>query len=693
MSLKPCKSLRRAAAACVALGLMSAALQGPASAAPYLGSFGLDEASIDRSIAPGDNFAGFVNGKWYASAKIPADRAWWGEMPRLMEAAAARVREIDETASRAPATPDQKKFGDYYATYLDEAAIEAKGTAPIAKDLALVAQVRTPRDLAQAIGRLDRIMAPPQFGQTQSSFPVTLSINIDPKDPTAYIAEIDQSGLGLPDRDYYTNPDPQVAQLRAAYRTYVVAMLHLGRWTDDPARADRIIALEGKIAAAQWDNASIRDRTKTFNPMSPAALAKAAPGFDWATYLTAAGVAGQHRLLIAEPSAMTGFAKLASSVPMETWRDYLALRVIGNAAPVLSKALVEADFAYHGTALSGIPEQRARWKLAVSFTNRAMGDAVGRVYAERWFSPGAKAAMLGMVAQLRTAMAARIDRLDWMAPQTKVRAKRKLANLLIEVGYPDHWRDYSALHIVRGDAYGNYTRAAAFEYDRWVAKLGHPVDRSEWGGTVTPQTVNAFNAGPMVKLVFPAAFLAPPIFDPEADPAVNYGAIGAVIGHEITHSFDDQGAKLDERGMLSDWWTPADVKAFEAATARLADQFSAYEPLPGLHVNGRLTLGETTADLGGLLVALDAYHASLGGKPAPVLNGWSGDQRFFMSAAQWERDVQRPEDLRDQVTNDPHPPSHYRTATVRNIDAWYDAFAVKPGEKLALPQDQRVRIW
>lgn len=671
--------------------LLSAVAFASPLAKPMFGAFGIDTSANDPTVAPGDDFPSFVSGKWYATAKIPPDRSWTGEILRIVEDTASKVHAIDEQAAAAPKNADERKVGDYYSSYLDEATIEAKGKAPILADLALVSRVTTKRDLAVTMAKLERSMAPQMFGATQSSFPVAPGVSIDSKKPTRYIAELDQGGLGLPDRDYYTNSDADVAKMRTAYRDYAITMFKLAGWTDDPARVDRLIALEGKIAAAHWKRADLRDITKTYNPMTEAQLTASAPGFDWDAYLTEAKMAGRP-LVIGEPSALAGFARLVPNTPIETWRDFLALRVIGNAAPMLSKAFVDADFAYHGKALSGTPELRVRWKRAVSFTNTALGDAVGKAYAAKYFPASSKAAMVTMVGQLRAAMAKRIDKLEWMAAPTKIRAKKKLANLLIQVGYPDHWRDYSTFSVIRGDAYGNYIRAATFEYDRWIAKLDQPVDRGEWSISATPQTVNAFNAGSQVKLVFPAAFLAPPEFDPNADPAVNYGGIGAIIGHEITHSFDDQGAKLDENGMLADWWTPGDVKSFEAATGRLAAQFDAYEPAPGLHVNGRLTLGETTADLGGLLVALDAYHASLGGKAAPVLGGLTGDQRFFMSFTQIWRELQRPEDLRDQVTNDPHPPGRYRAMTVRNVDAWYTAFGIQSG-KMALAPADRVRVW
>ena len=679
-----------AVSAAILLSFAAAAAAGTAK--PEFGSFGIDTAAADPSIAPGDDFYRSVNGRWLATTKIPPDRSWYGEAIRLREQSLARVRAILDAADTAPASPDAKKFGDYYASFMDEAAIDAKGISPLKAQFDIIASVNSLDGLAAAFAALDRI-EPAPYGSTESSFPVNAGIDADLKDPTRYSVSLDQGGLGLPDRDYYLGADPKFVGMRAAYKTYIVTLFTLAGMADPAARADAIIALETRIAADHWSRVDHRDYDKLYNPMTPAALAKSAPGFPWAAYLAAARLGGEKTIVVNTPSALAGFARMAATVPMDTWRSYLALRVLGNAAPFLPQPFVDADFAFHGKALAGTPQLRARWKRGVDATGNAMGDAIGKVYAERWFPASSKAAMLKLVAELKTSMAARIDALAWMTPATKVRAKAKLANLRIEVGYPDHWRDYSRLTIVRGDAIGNLQRASAFEYDRNIAKLGTPVDRSDWGVFATPQTVNAFNASQLVKLVFPAAYLAPPYFDPNADPAVNYGAVGATIGHEISHSFDDQGAKLDEQGRLVSWWTPADEKAFADYTGRLAGQFDAYEPVPGLHVQGKLVLGESVADLAGLVAALDAYHASLGGKPAPVLGGMTGDQRFFAAYAQGWRTLWRDEMLRMLVTTDPHPPGEYRADTVRNLDSWYAAYGVKPGQKLYLAPEARVKIW
>ena len=676
-----------------AAGFVLLAAATVAFAKPEFGTVGLDTAAMDTSVRPGDDFNAYMNGGWLKTVVIPPDRSSWGDVARLREQSAARVRGLAEAAAKAPASADETRFGDLYASFMDEAAIEAKGIAPLKPDLARIAAIRTPADLARTLAALERRQPPFGYGSPQPSFPVYPSVGIDAKEPTRASSELLQGGLGLPDRDYYLVDDPKFKGARGDYHTYLATLFRLAGIPGGEVRADRVIAFETALAKTHWNRIDTRNADKTYNPMSPAELAAKAPGFDWKTYLAGAGFAARPVLIIDMPSAMTGFASLAAATPMQTWRDYLTARVIGNAAPVLPRAFVDADFAFRGKALAGTPELAVRWKRGVGQLNLGMGDAVGKVYAARYFPPAAKTKIEGMVAEIKAAMAHRIDGLDWMSASTKVRAKVKLANLKIEVGTPDRWRDYAKLAIVRGDAFGNAQRAAAFEYARNLADLNRPVDRAQWWLTLTPQTVNAFNAGPLIKLAFPAGYLAPPAFDPDADPAVNYGAIGTVIGHEISHSFDDQGAKLDETGHLIDWWTPADVKAFEASTGRLAAQYDAYEPLPGVHLKGRLQLGENVGDLGGLAAALEAYHASLGGKPAPVLDGLTGDQRFFLAYAQAHRSILREAYLRQIVATDPHSPDRFRSYNVRNIDAWYAAFDVKPGDKLYLAPADRVRIW
>ena len=683
--------MRKPLAVLAALAAVAFAASAGAAGQPEFGDAGLDLKGMDRSVAAGDDFNRLMNGGWLNTVAIPPDRSYWGDVARLRELSTSRVRDILEAAAAAPRTPDEKKFGDLYASFMDEQAIEARGLTPIQPDLKRIAAIRSVTDLARTMAALERVQ--PLSVGTESDFPVHPYVEADDKDPRIQASQLEQGGLGLPDRDYYLVDDAKFVAARGAYRAYLATLFRLAGVPDGEARADRIIALETELAKTHWSRIDNRDPEKTYNPMSPEELARTAPGFDWTSYLKAAGFGGRKVLIVNQPAAMAGFARLAASTPMDTWRDYLTAHVLAAAAPLLPRAYVEADFAFHGTALSGTPELRARWKRAVDQANLGMGDAIGRVYAARWFPPEAKAKIQSMVGELKAAFARRIDQLTWMAPETKVRAKKKLANLKIEIGTPDHWRDYSRLAIVRGDAFGNAQRAAAFEYERNLAKLGRPTDRSEWWLTCTPQTVNAFNAGSYVKLVFPAGYLAPPEFDPNADPAVNYGAIGTTIGHEISHSFDDQGAKRDELGRLITWWTPQDLKAFKAATAALAAQYDAYEPLPGVHLQGRLELGENTADLAGILAALDAYRASLHGQPAPVVDGFTGEQRFFLAFAQGHRWIFREAMLRQVIATDPHAPDEYRTDTVRNVDPWYSAFEVRPGQKLYLAPDQRVRIW
>jgi putative endopeptidase len=668
-------------------------LWAPASGKPEIGDIGIDPSAANANLEPGEDFYDHVNGHWLASTQIPPDVSRWNDDRKLREIAAARVRDIVQTASVSPTTDNERKFGTFYATYMDESAIAAKGYAPINDELAVVDRIRTKDDLALAFARFERLSSPFGFNGDQSDFPITVGATIDVKNPTRYLGELAQAGLGLPDRDYYLTSDPESVSARAAYRRYIVTLFGLVGFSEPERRADAIIALETKIAVSQMPSSDARDITKIYNVMTPAELEKRAPGFNWSLYLAHVQLGGQSKLIVDQPDAMAAFGRLVQSEAIGTWRDYLALRIIGNAAPFLPAAFVDADFAYLGKALTGTPAMRPRWKRGVQFDNVAMGDAIGQTYARRWFPASSKTATLAMVSTIKTAMAARIDRLPWMAPETKVRAKRKLANLLVEVGYPDHWRDYSGLEIVAGDAVGNAERANAFQFDFMLGHLNHPVDRTEWDLITTPQLADALNYGPQVALVFPAAFLAPPFFDPQADPAVNYGAIGATIGHEITHSFDDQGAKLDESGRLDAWWTPSDEAAFKAATDQLAAQYDTYSPLPGQHINGRLTLGENTADLGGVLAALDAYHSSLGGRPAPILDGLTGDQRFFISYAQSYRELNRPEALRKMIATNPHSPGRYRVATLRNVDDWYAAFKIGSDHKMALEPADRVRIW
>lgn len=660
-----------------------AAAKAPA-AKPQLGTFGVDTAGMDKTVKPGDDFYKFVNGGWDKGTAIPSDRASWGGFALLRDLSDQRTREIIDTVSQQTNAPGSvgQKVGDFYASYMDEAAIEAKGIAPIKPMLDQVAAIQNPAQLAIAFGMANRLGI---------STPIGMGVEQDLKDNSTYSAYLGQGGLGLPDRDYYLEDNARFADIRAKYIAHIGKMLALAGVPDSTAKAQRIFDLEKKIAATHWTAAQSRQIDKLYNPIAVGDLAAKMPGFDWPAYLKTVGVEAQPRVIATQPSALTAAAAMVSSEPLDVWKDYLTFHLIKDAAPFLPKAFVEEDFSFDGPVLSGTPTIKERWKRGVDFVNGAMGEAVGQLYVAKYFPPASKAKADELVRNLRTAMDARISKLEWMAPETKVKARAKLAAFTQKIGYPDKWRDYSALQVVRGDAMGNAIRATNFEYERNLAKIGKPVDRSEWG--MTPQTVNAYANPLMNEVVFPAAILQPPFFDPNADDAVNYGGIGAVIGHELSHHFDDQGRKFDPKGNLTDWWTADDVKRFEAYTARVVKQYGEYEPLAGKHVNGELTLGENMADLAGVNVALDAYHLSLKGKPAPVIGGYTGDQRFFLGFGQIWRTKYRDANLLQRLTTDPHTPGNYRGYVVRNLDAWYAAFGAKPGEKYYLTPAERVKVW
>jgi putative endopeptidase len=655
-----------------------------ATAKPHFGTWGFDAAGMDRSVNPGDNFFNFANGRWAATTEIPADKPVWGGFVELDELSTQRTRTIIEDAARAkaPAGSVQRKVGDFYASFMDEAAIEAKGIAPLKPTLGRVAGIRTASDLARAFGELGQIGVRSPFGA---------EVDQDLKDNTLYSAYVGQGGLGLPDRDYYLDAtNPKFVDAKAKYKAHIANMLRLAGISDPEGRAERIVALETKIAQSHWTRVQRRQVENLYNPMTRAELPVKMPGFDWNAYLTAAGLGGVDRVIVAQPSALTGAAGLVASEPIETWKDYLTFRSIAASAPFLPKAFVDENFAFNGKVLSGTPQLRERWKRGSDIVGGGMGEAVGQLYVARYFPPEAKAKADELVRNLIRAMDLRLQGLTWMAPETKARARVKLAAFTPKIGYPDKWRDYSALEIRPGDALGNAVRAGQFEYRRNLAKIGQPIDRSEWG--MSPQTVNAYANPLMNEVVFPAAILQPPFFDPNADDAVNYGGIGAVIGHEITHHFDDQGRKFDAKGNLADWWTQADIAAFKKLTDQLVAQYSAYEALPGAKVNGELTLGENMADLAGLTVAYDAYRMSLKGKPAPVIDGYTGDQRFFLGFGQVWRTKYRDALLQQLLTVDSHSPGTIRPLVVRNFDPWYKAFNVRDG-KLYLPPEQRIRIW
>ncbi|HWJ69806.1 MAG TPA: M13 family metallopeptidase [Sphingobium sp.] len=644
---------------------------------PELGVYGFDDSGKDESVAPGDNFYQYANGTWEKNTPIPADKSNYGMFTALDDLSKQRTQDILNAAKDDPAS----KIGTAYAAYLDEAAVEAKGLAPIRPWLDSIKAVKSHADYVAIVA---------QAWRNGASTPFAGYVGQDDKEPDHYIFTLMQSGLGMPDRDYYLQTGDKMAAMRTAYRQHLVKMFALAGESDGEKRAAALLDFETQIARAHWTRVDSRDVDKVYNKMTVAQLAALAPGFDFAAMLKASGVTSD-TLIVAQPSAIKAEAALIARAPLGVLRDQLLIRSLDDFADYLPDAIARESFAFYGTTLSGTPEREPRWKRGVTFVKGALGEEVGKVYVARYFPPETKAAADQLVQNIITAMGRRIDGLSWMSDAAKVRAHAKLAAFTPKIGYPDQWRDYSGLDIRRDDLFGNALRSNRFDHDYSVAKLGQPMRRWEW--FMTPMEVNAYANFGMVEIVFPAAILQPPFFDPHADAAVNYGAIGAVIGHELSHHFDDQGAKYDETGRLKQWWSDQDVANFEALTGKLIKQYDAYEPLPGEHVNGKLTLGENIADLAGLMVAHDAYLASLEGKPAPVIAGTSGDERFYLGWAQVWRRSYREENLRQRLLTDPHAPSEQRAAIVRNLDPWYGAFAIPPSAKLALSPEDRVRIW
>jgi putative endopeptidase len=687
------------------LGVAAAAvlLAGAAQAEPpalKYGDWGLDLAGRDASVKPGDDFFRYANGAWLDRTAIPADKPGVSLRLKMTDLAEARLHDIMEDAAQKPsgtagAAPSslEGKVGAFYRSFMDEDRVEALGARAIAPELDAVRAAKSREALGGLMGRNVRDFEGTAFGV----YP-----DVDVKDTSRYAVYLGQAGLGLPDRDYYLQA--QFAEKKAAYQAYVERMLTLAGWPDPKAKAAAIVTLETRIAKASWTRAEQRQPEKTYNAMSVAELARFAPGFPWRAYLTEAHLGGVQRVVIAEKSAFPKIAAIFAATPVDVLQAWQAFQVADNAAPYLSKAFVDAHFDFRLKGLTGQAEQRVRWKRGVTavaggdylagdrldrFGN--LGWAVGELYTAKYFPPSAKAKIESLVADLKTAYRARIQNLDWMSPATKAAALKKLDALKVKVGYPDKPRDYAKVVVRADDLVGNVRRAAEADWAVYVARLNGPVDRDDWA--MTPQTNDAYSGG-LVDVVFPAGILQPPIFDADADPAINYGAVGGVIGHELTHQFDDQGRKFDDKGLLRDWWTAADGKAFEARAKVLGAQYSSYEPLPGAKVNGQLTMGENLADLGGVTLGLDAYHASLKGKPAPVVDGLTGDQRVLLGWAQAWRGKVRDDALRRQVVSDPHSPRQYRVnGVVRNVDAWYAAFGVKPGDALYVAPADRARVW
>ncbi|HEX9010169.1 MAG TPA: M13 family metallopeptidase [Holophagaceae bacterium] len=679
----------------LALALVAGPLAAGAPAAAAKSAVqGLDLAGMNRTVKPGDDFFAYTNGTWYRNTVIPPDRSAEGPFAHLFELTNRRTGGIIQAAAKAkaPEGSELRKIGDYYTAFLDTAAIEKAGLRPIQPLLAQVQALGDRKALAAFLGGtlradVDAINATNLYTDNLFGLWVAQDLN----DPSHYSAFLLQGGLGMPDRDYYLDPSPRMQAVRDQYRAHIARVLALAGEKDAEARAARVLDLEHRIAEAHATREDSEEVKKGDNPWSRADFAAKAPGMDWEAFFTAAGLGAQQTFVAWQPSAVTGLSALVASQPLDTWKDYLAFHALDHRAAVLPKAFGDEAFAFYGKVIQGTPQQRDRQKRAVDATNAALGDAVGRRYAEKYFPAADKARAQAMVQNILAAFRARIDQLDWMAPETKAKAKAKLAVLKVGVGYPDRWEDYRGLEIKAGDAFGNEDRAERFALHQAVAKLGRPVDRGEW--VMTPQTVNAVNLPVMNALNFPAAILQPPFYDPKRPDAMNYGSIGAVIGHEISHSFDNQGALFDDQGRLKNWWTEKDFAHFEASADQLARQFDAYKPFPDAHVNGKLTLGENIADVAGLAASLDAYHLSLKGKAAQAVGGFTGDQQFFIAFGQSWRTKMREAALRQRLLADGHAPAEYRADTVRNLDAWYAAFAVKPGEKLYLAPKDRVRIW
>ena len=652
---------------------------------------GIDLSHVDASIRPQDDLFGHVNGRWLVNYTMPADRATDGAFRALFDRAEVQVRDLitEASESTAPVGTDGQRIGDLYASFLDEAAVERRGVQPLLDELAMIDAAADRDTLAGVVGLLQRTGAGGGVGHY---------VDTDAKNSTRYLVHVTQAGIGLPDESYYR--DEQHAELLAAYPRHIASMFALvygGDSTDHTETADRIVALESKLAAAHWDVVKRRDAELSYNLRTFAELPREAPGFNWAGWVTALGSTPEKvaELVVRQPDYLTTFAALWDSEHLEDWKRWARWRLIHARAGLLTDALVREDFAFYGRTLTGAEEIRDRWKRGVALVENLLGDAVGKLYVQRHFPPDAKARMDTLVDNLREAYRISITNLDWMTPQTRERALAKLDRFTAKIGYPVKWRDYSALVIDRDDLYGNYRRGYAVNYDRELAKLGGPVDRDEW--FMTPQTVNAYYNPGMNEIVFPAAILQPPFFDADADDAANYGGIGAVIGHEIGHGFDDQGAKYDGDGNLVDWWTDDDRAEFGARTTALIEQYGVYTPRQltnGHHVNGAFTVGENIGDLGGLSIALLAYQLSLGGRPAPVIDGLTGVQRVFFGWAQVWRTKSRDAEAIRRLAVDPHSPPEFRcNGVIRNIDAFYDAFGVAEDDALYLEPQQRVRIW
>jgi putative endopeptidase len=655
---------------------------------------GISVDNIDRSVKPGDDFYHYANGAWIKRTEIPPDRVGMDVWTKLSDVGNKRMADlIAEIAKSNPAAGfPTRKVADLYNSYMDEATIEAKGLTPLRPHLDAIAAIKDKRELAQALGESLRADVD-ALNNTNYHTPNLFGLWVAPgfNDSDHYTGYLMQGGLQLPDREYYLSDSEEMAKVRTQYQTHVAAMLKLTGFSDADARAARIVELEHAIAQTHRTLADNENIHSANNPWTQADFPAKAPGLDWTEYFRGTRLSQQKSFIVWQPEAFTGESALVASTSLDTWKDWLAYHVIEAYGGVLPKAVAQERFAFFGKTLSGAQQQRPRWQRGVFVVDGLLGDVIGQIYAQRYFSPEAKAQVEAMVANLIAAFRKRIEALSWMDASTKTEAEAKLSTLYVGVGYPETWHDYSNFEVKADDIFGNLWRGDLADYQRQVARLGEAVDRHEW--SMTPQTVNAVNLPLQNALNFPAAILQPPFFDPQAPAADNYGAIGTVIGHEISHTFDSEGAAFDSKGRVRNWWTPEDLKHFEAATAQLAAQYDTYKPFPDLAINGKQTLSENIADVAGIAAAYDGYRAALSGKTAPVEDGFSGDQQFFIAFAQNWGEKTRDAALRQQVMTDPHAPGEYRAATVRNIDGWYAAFDVKAGEKLYLAPGDRVRIW
>ena len=649
---------------------------------------GIDVSGMDLSVRPQDDFFRYVNGKWADNVPIPADQSGYGTFAILRERAQERVRTIIEEEGRkqSAAGSTSQKVGDLYKSYMDDARIEALGITPLSGELAAIDRIKDARDLPAAFAHAARIGV---------RLPFSVNVGADQRNSEQTIVQVGQSGLGMPDADYYKRTDGKFPETRKAYTTYIARLFALANQPDPEGAAGRILSLETRIAAKQWDRARNRDRNATYNKMDVKSLQASTPHFDWQAYLAALPANAKDQVkevIVRQPDYMTAVDAIIAETPVETWKEYLRFGLISAYADDLSAPFADSQFEFNGRVLAGRQQQQPRWRRGVTEVEQALGEPVGKLYVEKHFKPEAKARMDALIRNLLAAFKVGIEELEWMSPQTKREAQAKLAKYRLKIAYPDQWRDYSGLEVKAGDHAGNQMRLRAFQNDDAWARLGKPVERWRWG--FTPQTVNASYSATNNEITFPAGILQPPFFDMDADDAINYGAIGAVIGHEISHGFDDQGRKSDGDGNLRDWWTAEDARKFEERASKLGAQFESYNPLPGMKINGRQTMGENIGDLSGIAVAYRAYKISLNGKPAPIIGGFTGDQRFFLGYGQIWRFKSRDEALRNQLLTDAHSPGQYRAfVPLTNIDAFYAAFNLKPGDKLYRAPEDRVKIW